>query len=170
MSERKRGQPTKCTPEMIADIAQRVSEGVSLSRSAEGAGSSSTRVSEWMQRGEEGEEPYAGFREAIIAAEHGFELKNLKVIQRAATDPTITTVTKKVFDKDGNVVSEDTTITERPPTWTPSAWLLERRFAAHYARLEKRHHEGAVPVAEQGPREVRITLVEAPKAEPPEET
>ena len=157
--KRKRGRPTKCTPRLIADIAERVSEGISLSRAAVGAGTSAAAVVEWTERGNAGEAPYSEFVKAVNAAEHDFERKNVEVIRRAATEPTITRVEKEVTSADGEVHRE-VTITEKPPTWQPSAWLLERRFPLHYARLEKRQHDGAIPVAEQGPREVRITLVE----------
>ena len=164
MSEAKKGRPTKCTPEMIADIAQRVSEGVSLSRAAEGAGTSATRVSEWMQRGEEVEYPYSVFRDAINAAEYGFERRNLEVIQRAATEPTVTK-TEHITELPDGTIRKEVVVVTKPPAWTPAAWLLERRLAQHYAKLERRHHEGGLKVEESGPREVRITFVQAPKSD-----
>lgn len=70
------GRPTDCTPAKIDEIERMLLQGYSTRVAARMAFTSEKCVYEWMQRGEKGEEPYAGFRERVMRArgiaEHEF--------------------------------------------------------------------------------------------------
>ena len=153
---KKIGRKTKCTPERIKRVADAIMEGLHFEQACQIGGISTSTMSNWTIRGEAGEEPFVAFLVAIKEAETGYELGRLRNINT----PRVTTTEKVQFDPDGEVLGRSVeTKTENVPPFAAELARLERRFPERYSRLERRHHEGAVPVAEQGPRDVKITLV-----------
>ena len=155
-----RRRPTKCTQKVRARIVQAVREGLTWKRAAQAGGITQRTLINWRQRGEEGDTPYDLLVKDLEDAEVDFERTNLAVIQRAATEATETRTEQIIEMADGTKRKEIKVVTN-PPTWQPSAWLLERRFPERYSRTERRQHEGAIPVEPVGPHEVRITMVKA---------
>ena len=78
---RKRGQPTKCTPERIAVLERAHQEGLGRKAAAEAAGVSPAVLYQWLARGRAGEAPYVellerveGGRDAVVEELHGIVL------------------------------------------------------------------------------------------------
>lgn len=63
------GRPTKLTPEVQEKIRGLISKGSYAKTAAEAAGIPEQRFYDWMDKGEQGKEPYKSFRESIKKAE-----------------------------------------------------------------------------------------------------
>lgn len=112
-----RGQvarPTRCTPEVTQRVADAIRGGNYANVAAQYAGIGESTYYEWLQRGREGESPFAEFAEAIKEAEAQAEVRNMALIQQAA----------------------------QAGTWQASAWYLERRYPSRYGRRERLEHSG----------------------------
>lgn len=103
------GRPTKCTPEVIALIADKLESGIYADSAAILAGISEKTYYNWLERGENGVEPYATFLQATKDA-------TAKAEQGALT-----------------------TVRAAGPGWQANAWFLERRFPAKYSKRDPDH-------------------------------
>jgi hypothetical protein len=97
---------------------------------------------------------YMAFLDDLESAHAQSHLERLAVIQRATLPYTVTkTVERREVDKEGNqrVVEITTTSEQRPGSWQPAAWWLERRIPAKYARrVELSGPEGGpIPVEQR---------------------
>ncbi len=103
-----RGRPSKLTPEVQARILQAIEAGNYLEVAAQYAGIDSSTLHRWMRKAEnpEGDERYRQFRTAVESARAAAEVRNLQVIQNAATDG----------------------------TWQAAAWYLERTAWQRWGR------------------------------------
>lgn len=97
------GRPTKLTPEIHADIVERLGNGAFREQAAAAAGIDQSTFRRWMVRAEEGEEPYASFAADVMIADAKAEGKWSEVIVRAGYDA-----------GEGD--------------WKAHAWLLEHKF------------------------------------------
>ena len=68
MAKRKRGRPTALTPQVQADICERLEKGVPQVDAARLAGISASAFYGWLQRGRDGEQPFADFSDAVERA------------------------------------------------------------------------------------------------------
>jgi len=95
-------------------VADAIRGGNYANVAAQYAGIGESTYYEWLQRGREGESPFAEFAEAIKEAEAQAEVRNMALIQQAA----------------------------QAGTWQASAWYLERRYPSRYGRRERLEHSG----------------------------
>ena len=109
------GRPTKLTPKVRDAICEGIRLGMTYKHAAMAAGITERTFYHWVERGKNGDEPYAQFLQALSGAEAEGIRKNLDAIQGAS-------------EKD----------------WRAAAWLLERRHPAEYGRREEVTHAGAV--------------------------
>lgn len=111
-------------PKLNADVQQKICDllraGNTFRSSCEVSGVSENAGLEWRARGE-GRDPdrliasiYAEFAKATRKAEQEAAVRNVALIQDAATKG----------------------------TWTASAWWLERKFPADWARVDRYEHTG----------------------------
>lgn len=80
----------------------------------------SSTYSDWMRRGEIGEEPFASFREKIDRALAEGEIRNVAQIAAAARE-----------------------------NWQAAAWILERAYPERWARVSTRHRLPTQPPEER---------------------
>lgn len=106
------GAPTKLTPELQQEIVGYLASGCYIETACAVAGIGKTSYYDWLKRGEAGEEPYAGFLNAVREAEHRAELRAIAIIHKAG--------------------EEDPKHLE---------WWLERKFADRWARNDKVRQE-----------------------------
>jgi hypothetical protein len=99
------GRPTKLTPEIHADIVERLGNGEFREQAAAAAGIDSSTFRRWMLRAEEGEEPYAQFAHDVAVADAKAEGASVSVIKHAQYG-----------------------VGEEPGDWKAAAWLLEHKF------------------------------------------
>jgi hypothetical protein len=114
------GRPTSLTPEVQEAIVVALRKGNYRQTAAAAAGVHRNRLAEWEKRGESGEEPFAEFMLAMIAAEAEAEMELVDEIRHARKD------------KDG------------ADLWTSRAWILERRFAHRWSGRVKQQTAEAV--------------------------
>lgn len=62
------GRPSKCTPKLVAAIADRIRKGMGRETAARQAGIGVATFHEWMARGRAGDQPYADFVRRIEGA------------------------------------------------------------------------------------------------------
>ena len=101
-------------PELAARIITYLRAGSYLETAAAAAGVSKSTLHRWLQRGSEGEEPFAHFADQVEEALAASELRDLARIDKAA---------------DGN--------------WQAAAWKLERRNPKMWGRREYTQLTGA---------------------------
>ena len=89
-------RPTKRTPEREARLYEALRAGNTRRASCSYAGISESTLATWLER-------FDDFRDAVEKAEADAEIRNVAIIQRAATD-----------------------------TWQAAAWWLERRRPGDY--------------------------------------
>lgn len=99
------GRPTRCTDNMIVQLASLIADGMTYALAAEACGIHSDTFRQWMRKGEAGEEPYVALVVALQRAEALGAHALLQKVQAAS-------------DMD----------------WKAAAWLLERRHPESYAR------------------------------------
>ena len=79
-------RPTKCTPEVVELICEALALGVSWAAAAAHAGMSEAALTEWKQRGHDGEEPFASFLADATRARDAAEVRMASIVIRAAED------------------------------------------------------------------------------------
>jgi transposase len=99
------GKPTKLTEETTRKVAEALRAGNTRGASCRYAGISEDSFARYLKNAE--------FAEAIQKAEADAEVRNVAIIQKAASD-----------------------------TWQAAAWWLERRRHQDWARKEKLEHSG----------------------------
>ena len=91
-------RPTDCTPELTAALCAELRVGMSIKAACQHVGLDDSTFRRWMQRGEDGEEPFATFRaQATRAKSDGVRALVVTVRKAASSD------------------------------WRAAAWILERR-------------------------------------------
>lgn len=110
------GAPTKLTPEVQAEIVRNLASGCYIETACAVAGIGKTSYYDWLKRGEAGEEPYAGFLNAVRKAEHKAELRANAIIQAEG---------------------------EKDPKHLE--WWLERKFPDRWARNDRVRNEVSGP-------------------------
>ena len=75
------GRPTSLTPALQAELCELMAEGMYLEPSCDLVGVAPKTVYEWLKRGEEGEEPFADFRNALSMASAKAERESLKAVR-----------------------------------------------------------------------------------------
>ena len=78
------GRPTDCTPDVIETIARAVRQGCTYRLACQASGISPQTMATWRQRGEQGEEPYLGFLDALTRAEGEHAQRMAKVLDTFA--------------------------------------------------------------------------------------
>jgi hypothetical protein len=105
------GRPTKCTPEKIAEIAAHMRDGLWAQQACCLAKIDEATYYRWVERGNEGREPYAAFCEAIKEAEVQAEKNALDTVRMGA-------------------------VGSEAVNWQSASWYLERRYPARYGRRD----------------------------------
>ena len=126
---------TKLTRERIETLAGYVANGCTNRDAARLSGIAESTLYHWLGIAREHEHEGrtrtlpVQLARALEEAEAGFRRAQLEVIRRAATEPTIEIRTRTLSDG-----TTETIRTERPPSWQPAAWLLERKYPGEYGR------------------------------------
>ncbi len=126
--KRKRGRPTKLTPENEKIIVEGIQQGLSYKAAAQRADVSYQTMYNWMNKGEEDEESgidsdFLDFFYAIKNAEIDFQLAHLRRIDRASMEG----------------------------SWQASAWALERRFPDEWGKKERIEQTTQISGPNNGP-------------------
>lgn len=111
------GRPTKLTPEVQERIVQALRAGNYQETAATYANITAKTFYEWMKRGEsddESERIYRDFREAVEKAKADAEVRDVALIDKAATDG----------------------------SWQAAAWKLERKFPQRWGRVHRTEISG----------------------------
>ena len=109
------GRPTKLTPEVQERIVQALRAGNYQETAAAYAGIGESTFYEWMERGRD--EPgsvYSEFVEAVTKAKADAEVRDVALIDKAATDG----------------------------SWQAAAWKLERKFPHRWGRVNRTEISG----------------------------
>ena len=109
LAKRKRRSKLELQPDVRTKILSVLSVGASRQTAYQLANLSPQTFHNWMRRGQEGEEPFKSFAEAVTAAELNVKTDYLSIIQHAA----------------------------RSGDWKAASWFLERRFPKDYGHLVK---------------------------------
>jgi transposase len=114
------GRPSKLTPEVQARIIEALRAGNYQDTAAAYAGVSRTAFYRWMEQGAQPDaaQPYKDFRDAVEKARAESEVRNVALIQRAASDG----------------------------TWQAAAWFLERSFQQRWGRKQELSGPGGGPI------------------------
>jgi transposase-like protein len=109
------GRPTKLTKELVRDIAEAVSEGMTYTLAAQLHGVTRKTLYNWLKAGEDAddESPEAEFLHALKKAEAEGALASLRRVRAGGM------------------------------SWQSSAWILERRYRDDYA-AQKIDHTGTI--------------------------
>ena len=131
---------TKLTRERIETLAGYVANGCTNRDAAQLSGIAESTLYHWLAlaRDHEGEGRtrtlHVRLAQALAEAKAGFRRSQLEVIRRAATESSVEVRERTLSDG-----TTEITRIERPPSWQPAAWLLERRYLGEYGRrLEHR--------------------------------
>lgn len=152
------GRPTKLDADLQRSMVRHLRRGLTIEATCDIVGIDRQSYYNWMERGEQGEEPYLTFFGAIKQAMGQSEAVALAVVRKAALGWIEGKTVHKV-DSDGK--SETTTTTLRRFEWQAAAWMLERRFPDKYSRTVK------VDEGEKAPKVVKaIEPTETPEAQP----
>lgn len=117
-------RPTDCTPDVIETIATAVRQGCTFRLACQAVGITHTTFYAWKVRGEEGEEPYASFLDALTRAE-GYHAAKLASVLHEYADGTT--------DSDPRVRSD------------AAKFMLERRHPRDYGRtVQEVEHTGSI--------------------------
>ena len=116
MGGKNSGRRLRLTPEIQAKIIEHLELGAFKSHAAAAVGLSRHAIDEWLQRGNEGEEPYAAFALAVNAAIAKDAIRNQAIISNAAMNNT-------------------------PGDWRAAAWNLERKHPKLYGHRQERRHD-----------------------------
>ena len=108
------GRPTDCTPEKTEEVCQWLASGCYAETACGLSGISQSAYYDWKRKGEEGEEPYAQFVEAVTRAEQKAEARAVALINKAG---------------------------EEDPR--NLQWWLARRHSKRWADTSKHEHTGA---------------------------
>src|SRR5215211_3696186 len=65
---KKRGRPTRLNAQLIRQICGLLSDGISITTTCDAIGVTESKYFAWLKKGEEGEQPYAKFREEATCA------------------------------------------------------------------------------------------------------
>lgn len=103
--KKKHGRRTKLTPEMQANIVKLIKAGNYVETACNAVGISDVTYYNWLNRGDDGEEPYLSFFKAIKKAEAMGETISIGIITKASLE-----------------------------NWQAAAWRLERRNFQKWGR------------------------------------
>ena len=82
------GRPTKLTPEVSKEICESLASCMQRGDAARLAGVSHEALRDWVQKGEDGEEPFAAFLQEVVKAELLAQRRLLtKISLAASSDP-----------------------------------------------------------------------------------
>ena len=153
------GRKSKLTSELTSKICDLIGRGgMTVEKACVAAGIGETTYYAWFNRGEADKSgPYREFWEAVKKAAVEFERTHLDIIRRAAQESTTERRTTVRTTSRGETVQEVIEIS-KPPTWTASAWLLERTRPDQYSR-KYRTVEVELPLPD--PRNVTGTAIDA---------
>ena len=153
------GRRPRLTRSLAKSIAHHVRNGLPNKDAARLAGIGESTFYRWIERGEEGNDDiYLEFIELLKESLVSFKRANIDLIQRAADTPTTTTT--RHIKTVGGVKTEEVKTEERPPLWTPAAWLLERRFPAEFGRTVLEHAGRIDGAPDDGPRVIKVIFVD----------
>ena len=107
------GRPTKLTPDLQAAVCRHLASGCYVCTACELVGISEKTLSNWKQRGADGEEPFVSFVQALKEAEAKAEERAVLLVQAAM-----------------------------PNDWKAAMTWLERKFPDRWSRNEKREIMG----------------------------
>ena len=108
------GRTPKLTPERSEEVCKYLRAGNYISTSCAAAGIGESTFYAWMKRGEEEKDGvYREFVESVSRARVEAEVRNVALVQRAATGD-----------------------------WRAAAWFLERSLPAKYGKSTKVEHSG----------------------------
>jgi len=110
------GRPSKLTQEVQDRVVAALRGGNYMETAARYAGIDESTLHRWIAKGKEDDasEPYQEFCKAVEKARAEAEVRNLHLIQNAASGG----------------------------TWQAAAWFLERSFPGRWGRREKVEHSG----------------------------
>ena len=145
---------TKLTRERIETLAGYVVNGCTNRDAARLAGVGETTLYRWLERARADESEgrrtlHVRLARALVEAEAGFRRSQLEVIRRAATESSVEVRERTLSDG-----TTETIRTERPPSWQPAAWLLERRFPGDFGR--RLEHRGTLDTQPHGTISLRV--------------
>ena len=138
---RKIGRPSKLTEELTERLCKAIRAGCFVETAVAMNGLHKDTFYDWLKRGaKEKRGPHRRFSDAIQKAMAEFEAAAVARIAKAGTDPKL---------------------------WYATAWLLERKFPARYARPEvKAEHFG--DEEEKAPRLTRMPIAGPGQVKPAE--
>ena len=166
------GRKTKLNDALIAKLAGYIASGLTNKDAIALSGIADRSFYRWQEKAAADTEAgrtgtlHQRFAERIEQAQPLFKGSNLKVIRNAANSPSVEkkTTTERLVDEDGNpvrtadgkaVLKQTVVETERPPTWQPAAWLLERKFPDEFGR--RLEHAGRID-GDGPPARVVVTM------------
>ena len=139
---------TKLTRDRLAKLAGYVADGCTNRDAALLSGIAESTLYQWLDVARDHESEgqtrtiHVRLAHALIEAEAGFRNSQLEVIRRAALEPSVEIRERTLSDG-----TTETTRIERPPSWQPAAWMLERKYPGEFGR--RLEHSGTI--AHEGP-------------------
>ena len=135
---RRAGRPSKLTPELEKTILLAIAEGgCTYVDACLIAGIGQSTFHKWKLQGQAARSGlFREFVDKLKRAEADFRAHHLKKIQDAANESSVETrkTTRTAGDGDDQKVTfQEVVEITRPPTWTASAWLLERKYPEQYS-------------------------------------
>lgn len=131
------GRPSKFSQERADRLTKAIKAGNTKAAACQCAGISMDTLARWLAN-------FADFADAYARAEAEFEMRNVAVIQGAATKRKVTKTITKTF-ADGTTIVEERVSHEFD--WQAAAWLLERRRYEAWGKRDRLEVDGSVDVA-----------------------
>jgi Bacteriophage Sf6, terminase small subunit-like len=160
---------SKLNKETQERICQGIELGMTLDHAARFGMVDYSTMRRWIEKGE-GEKPskkHREFCEAYKRAQGKVEARCLAHIAQAAKGVFVDKVTTRTDSDTGEQVTESTKVCVQAPNWTAAAWVLERRWPAHYGRapmvqqnISAQGEEVSVNVQGMSDREIESSLAE----------
>ena len=167
--KRGRGRPSKLTPELQEKILQEIGQhGATYADACLVVGIGRTTFQTWKAKGLAAKSgQFRDFRDELEKAEARFRQFHLRRIQEAANEASVETrkIVKTIGSGEDQKIFREVVEIQRPPTWTASAWLLERKWPELYSR--KHLEVNAKITSDEPPPPMRLIIVD-PLAKRPE--
>jgi len=136
--KRGRGQPTKLTPDVLERLTEALKAGNYIETACTYAGIGASTYHAWVTKAEQDDAPkqYKDFLDAVKKARAEAEIRNVALIQRAASEG---------------------------KNWTAAAWWLERSQPARWGRQTKVTQEisgvGGAPIQVEDVRQSVLDFI-----------
>ena len=163
-AENKGGRPTLLNDALASKIATHVARGLSYADACRMCDVKKRTFQRWLQWGRERSSgKFHDLVELLEIADAHCQAVHLDVIRRAATE-NVEIRTEVIKELPDGTKQQEVKVVYQPPTWQPSAWMLERKFPDLFGRRIIKHEGEVASPGGGGPPVVQVQFVDPSEA------